>query len=84
MPKRRDETYVSRNYSYRRDLSATELIPAIGAGMAVGLAAFYVARLLLQRTPLVPGAVEPVERLEPRRRKSDRAYRAAEKRASGM
>lgn len=83
MPKRRDETYVSRDYSYRRDLSITEMIPAIGAGVAVGVAAFYVARLLLQRTPLVPGALEPVERIEPRRRKGDRAFRAAEKRASG-
>lgn len=83
MPKRRDETYVSRDYSYRRDLSLTEMIPAIGAGVAVGVAAFYVARLLLQRTPLVSGALEPVERIEPRRRKSDRAFRAAETRASG-
>ena len=84
MPKRRDETYVSRDYYYRRDLSLTEMIPAIGAGVAVGMAAFYVARLLLQRTPLVPGALEPVERIEPRRRKTDRAVRAAEKRASGV
>lgn len=83
MPKRRDETYVSRNYSYRRDLSFPDLLPAIGAGMVVGAAAFYVARILLQRTPLVAGALEPVERIEPRRRRSDRAFRAAEQRASG-
>jgi hypothetical protein len=83
MPKRRDETYVSRDYSYRRDLSLTEMLPAIGAGVMVGAAAFYVARILLQRTPLVPGSLEPVERIEPRRRRSDRAFRAAEKRASG-
>lgn len=43
-------------YSYRRELSLRELLPAIGAGvgvgLGVGLATFYVARLLLQRTPL--------------------------------
>lgn len=43
-------------YSYRRDLSLRELLPAVGVGVGVGLgaglAAFYVARLLLQRTPL--------------------------------
>lgn len=42
-------------YTYRRDLEATELVPAIGVGVAVGLAAFYVASLFLQRTPLVSG-----------------------------
>lgn len=64
---------VSRAYTYRRDLSASELIPAIGAGIAVGLAAFYVARLFIQRTPVVPGPLEPADRLEPRRRKGTRA-----------
>lgn len=43
-------------YSYRRDLSLRELLPAVGVGVGVavgaGLVAFYVARLLLQRTPL--------------------------------
>ena len=41
-------------YVYRRRLDGRELIPAIGAGVAVGLAAFYVARLFLERTPLLP------------------------------
>ena len=41
-------------YVYRRPLEARELIPAIGAGIVTGLAAFYVARLLLERTPLLP------------------------------
>jgi hypothetical protein len=41
-------------YVYRRRLDTRELIPAIGAGIAVGLAAFYVARLFLERTPLLP------------------------------
>ncbi len=41
-------------YVYRRALSERELIPAIGAGIVTGLAAFYVARLFLERTPLLP------------------------------
>lgn len=40
-------------YFYRRDLETTELLPAVGLGLGVGLAAFYFARLFLQRTPLV-------------------------------
>ena len=41
-------------YVYRRSLSARDLLPAIGAGIAAGLAGFYVARLFLERTPLLP------------------------------
>jgi hypothetical protein len=41
-------------YIYRRPLSGSELLPAIGARVAAGVAAFYVARLFLQRTPLLP------------------------------
>jgi hypothetical protein len=41
-------------YVYRRALSGVELIPAIGAGVVTGLAAFYLARLFLERTPLLP------------------------------
>ena len=41
-------------YVYRRPLSGSELLPAVGIGVAAGLAAFYVARLFLQRTPLLP------------------------------
>jgi hypothetical protein len=41
-------------YVYRRTLSGRELIPAIGAAVVTGLAAFYVARLFLERTPLLP------------------------------
>ena len=41
-------------YVYRRPLSGSELLPAIGVGVAAGVAAFYVARLFLQRTPLLP------------------------------
>jgi hypothetical protein len=41
-------------YIYRRALTGRELLPAIGVGIAGGLAAFYVARLFLERTPLLP------------------------------
>ena len=39
-------------YYYRRRLGALELLPAIGVGVGAGLAAFYLTRLLLERTPL--------------------------------
>jgi hypothetical protein len=41
-------------YYYRRSLSVEQVLPAIGAGVAVGIAVFYVARIFLQRTPLLP------------------------------
>ncbi len=41
-------------YVYRRPLELRELVPAIGAGIVTGLAAYYVARLFLERTPLLP------------------------------
>ena len=68
MKQRRETPIVPPKYTYRRDLGPAELIPAIGTGLAVGVAAFYVATLFLQRTPLVPGALEPAERRAPRRR----------------
>ena len=39
-------------YYYRRPLRFRELLPAIGAGIGAGLVAFYLTRLMLQRTPL--------------------------------
>lgn len=43
-------------FDYRRRLSPGEQLPAVGAGLgagvAVGLAVFYLAKLMLQRTPL--------------------------------
>ena len=39
-------------YSYRRPVGLRELLPALGVGIAVGMFAFYVTRVLLQRTPL--------------------------------
>jgi len=41
-------------YVYRRPLDGREILPAVGVGIAAGLVAFYVARLFLQRTPLLP------------------------------
>ncbi len=42
------------DYIYRRQLTLGEQLPAIGVAIGAGIAAFYVARLLIQRTPLVP------------------------------
>ncbi len=39
-------------YTYRRHLEPKELLPAVGAGVAVGAVVFYVVHLFLQRTPL--------------------------------
>ena len=41
-------------YVYRRTLATRELVPAIGVGIVAGLAAYYVTRLFLERTPLLP------------------------------
>lgn len=47
-------------YYYRRHLGVRDLLPALGVAIGAGLFAFYVARLLLQRTPLdVPRAPRP-------------------------
>jgi hypothetical protein len=40
------------SYYYRRPLNARQLLPAIGVGVAAGTLAFYVTRILLQRTPV--------------------------------
>ena len=71
----REET-AGAEYFYRRSLSVGELLPAIGVGVAAGLAAFYVARLVLQRTPLVPraGADVPIAPGSRRRSRGSRAH----------
>jgi hypothetical protein len=60
----RGATVPAASYYYRRPLTARELLPAVGAGVGAGLAVFYLARLLLQRTPLVrePGIAQLDER----------------------
>ena len=45
---------VEADYYYRKNLEGTELIPAIGIAVGVGIVGFYIARLLLQRTTLGP------------------------------
>jgi hypothetical protein len=78
MSERSDGAKVSRQYTYRRDLRPVELIPAIGVGIAIGLAAFYVSTLLVQRTPLVPGGkLSPKERLDEAAPRSARMHASA-------
>ena len=45
---------AATDYYYRRRLTLREQLPAIGVAVGAALAAFYVARLFGQRTPLVP------------------------------
>lgn len=40
-------------YYYRRHIGTMDLLPALGAGIAAGLAGFYLARIFLQKTPFV-------------------------------
>jgi len=55
MTRRPNQPPVSEaEYYYRKKLKGTDLLPAIGIGIGVGLAGFYFARLLLQRTTLGP------------------------------
>ena len=66
---KREAPRIRTEYVYRRALDARELLPALGVGVGVGALAFYVAYLLLQRTPLDPGklpAAAPAKR--PRKR----------------
>jgi hypothetical protein len=44
---------TATDYYYRRKLTLQEMLPALGIAVGAGLAAFYVARLFEQRTPLV-------------------------------
>jgi hypothetical protein len=47
----RDESIV--RYDDRQPVRGRALLPAIAAGLGAGLAVFYIARLLAERTPLV-------------------------------
>jgi hypothetical protein len=55
-PKARPPRPTARleGYVFRRPLDGRDLLPAIGVGVVAGLAAFYVARLFIERTPLRP------------------------------
>ena len=59
------------DYHYRRALTLPELVPAFGVALGVGAAAFYVARLFLQRTPLVP--MRDIPTLGPGRERAPRS-----------
>ena len=64
---------VSAEYYYRRRLDAKDLLPAVGVGVAAGLAVFYVVQLLIQRTPLVPqGELTRAPTTPPKRMLGDR------------
>ena len=45
---------VEAEYYYRRDLEGSDLLPAVGIAVGVGIVGFYIARLMLQRTKLGP------------------------------
>ena len=66
---RSPDPFVER-YVYRRELSAAELLPAVGAAVALGALAFYVARIMIERTPMrgEPSSTlgEPAHFAEPR------------------
>ncbi len=57
-------------YYYRRPLTPRELVPALGVGVGVGLVAFYIVRLLLERTPLRRVRRASTQRLSPIIRRS--------------
>lgn len=70
---------MSAEYYYRRRLGAKDLMPAIGVGVAAGLAGFYIVQLLIQRTPLVPqGELPRAPTNPPRRMLGDRTEPEAE------
>jgi H+/Cl- antiporter ClcA len=50
------EASDSHSYYYRRSLKAHEVLPVLVVGVGAGLLAMYVARVLIQRTPLLPEA----------------------------
>ena len=64
MPSSKEASLRTRDanaeYYYRRRLGLSEIVPAIGVAVGAGLLAFYVTKLLMQRTPL------KVERPRPR------------------
>jgi len=65
-PPRIRHDYPLPEYVYRRELEPRELLPAVGAAVGVGLVAFYVARLFLQRTPLLAPVQAPAQPPEAR------------------
>ena len=46
-------------YYFRRELDARETLTAAGLAVGAGLAAFYLARIMLQRTPIAREQASP-------------------------
>jgi hypothetical protein len=51
-------------FDYRRELTARELIPAVGAGIGAGVVVAYVAQLLLRRERLPRPSAPPARPLQ--------------------
>jgi hypothetical protein len=69
MPANREPLHEAsdrHSYDYRRDLSVGELAPVIAVAIGAGLAAFYVAMRLRQRTPLLRASGEGTRSSRPR------------------
>lgn len=69
-------------YSFRRDLDTRDTLQAAGIAFGAGLAVFYLARLMFQRTPLAREETIPqldergvIVRRPRRRRTTDLAQR---------
>ena len=63
---------LADEYYYRRPLTPREALPAVGVGVGVGLIAFYLAKILLERTPLRPERRPSTQRPKPIIRRSAR------------
>ena len=53
-PRRSQPSDVGTEYYYRRRLSTLEVLKAAGVGIGAGLLAFYISRIVMERTPLRP------------------------------
>ena len=78
-PRRSVDVDARPEYYYRRRLTVRELLPAVGIGIGAGAVAFYVARVLLERTPLVP-ATEAAGRRQLARARSAPTHPARDRR----
>ena len=67
---RPDSPLLADEYYYRRPLTPRELLPAVGVAVGAGLVAFYLTRVLLERTPLRPERRPSTQRLSPIIRRS--------------
>jgi hypothetical protein len=64
MPANPEPRHAAReSYSYRRRLRAPELLPVLAIAVGAGLFAFYVARLLKQRTAFVDDSASRAPRI---------------------